>query len=165
MSTEVNPTTGIRLEVFGPTVEFLTSPQEAHNNFCTLRGVIPPSVFVPLHSHADTEDFLVISGDVQVLKQASGGYEWIAGKAGDYIHVPGDVPHAWRNVSSEPVIILIHTTLKMGRFFQEVGRPATGAPQPVTSEDLAHFANVSARYGYWNATPEENAAIGIHFSF
>lgn len=165
MSTELNPTTGIRLEVFGPTIEFLTSPQEAHNDFCALRGVIPPGVFVPLHSHADTEDFLVISGDVQVLKQVSGGYGWITGKAGDYIHVPGDVPHAWRNGSSEPVIILIHTTLKMGRFFQEVGRPATGAPQPVTPEDLAHFANVSAKYGYWNATPEENAAVGIHFSF
>jgi len=165
MSTELNPKTGVHLEVFGPTIEFLTSPQEVHNDFCALRGVIPPGVFVPLHSHADTEDFLVISGDVQVLKQVSGGYEWITGKASDYIHVPGDVPHAWRNVSSEPAIILIHTTLKMGRFFQEVGRPATGTPQPVTPEDLARFANVSAKYGYWNATPEENAAVGIHFSF
>jgi len=35
----------------------------------------------------------------------------------------------------------------------------TGTPQPVTPEDLAHFAVVSARYGrHWNATPEENAA-------
>ena len=42
MSTEINPTTGVRLEVFGPTVEFLTSPQDAHNDFCVLRGVIPP---------------------------------------------------------------------------------------------------------------------------
>lgn len=29
---------------------------------------------------------------------------------------------------------------------------------------LAHFATVAAEYGYWNATPEENAAVGIHFS-
>ena len=29
MSTEINPTTGLRLDLFGPTVELLTSPQEA----------------------------------------------------------------------------------------------------------------------------------------
>lgn len=34
-------------------------------------------------------------------------------------------------------------------------------------EDLAHFAAVSAWHGYWNATPEENAAAGagIDLSF
>jgi hypothetical protein len=35
----------------------------------------------------------------------------------------------------------------------------------VTSEDLARFAEISAKYGYWNATPEENAAVGIPLSF
>jgi uncharacterized RmlC-like cupin family protein len=85
-------------------------------------------------------------------------YEWIVGKAGDYIHVPSGARHAWRNVSSEPLVALIITTTRLGRFFQEVGRPVTPA-------DLAHFATVAAEYGYWNATPEENAAVGIHFSF
>jgi hypothetical protein len=54
----------------------------------------------------------------------------------------------------------------MARFFQEVGRPAAGKPQPpLTPEDLARFAAVSAKYGYWNATPEENAAVGIQIRF
>ncbi len=165
MSTELNPTIGVRLDVFGPTVEFLTSPQDAHNDFCVLRGVIPPGVFIPLHSHPDTEGFFIISGQAQALRQVPGGYEWIVGKAGDYIHVPSGTRHAWRNVSSEPLVALLITTTRLGRFFQEVGRPVTGAPQPVTPADLAHFATVAAEYGYWNATPEENAAVGIHFSF
>lgn len=38
-------------------------------------------------------------------------------------------------------------------------------PQPVTPEDLTRFAAISAKYGYWNATPEENAAVGIDLSF
>jgi hypothetical protein len=63
------------------------------------------------------------------------------------------------------VISLIITTKRMGQFFQETGRPVTGAPQPVTPEDLKRFAAVSAKYGYWNATPEENAAVGIPLSF
>ena len=165
MSTEINPTTGVCLDVFGPTVEFLTAPQEPHNDFCVMRGVIPPGVFVPLHSHPDTEDFFIISGEVQALKQVQEGYEWIVGKAGDYIHVPSSARHAWRNVSSEPLVALIITTTRLGRFFQEMGRPVTDAPQPVTPEELAHFLTVAATYGHWNATPEENAAVGIHFSF
>ena len=165
MSTEINSTTGVRLEVFGPTVEFLTSPQEPGNDICVMRGVIPPGVVVPLHSHADVEDFFILSGQAQALKQVPEGYEWLDGKAGDLIHIPGGVPHAWRNISTEPLVALFITTPKMGRFFQEVGKPATGTPQPVTPEDLVRFLAVSTKYGYWNATPEENAAVGIHFSF
>jgi quercetin dioxygenase-like cupin family protein len=65
MSLVKNPSTGKVLELFGPTVEFLTSPQDAQNDFCVLRGTISPGVFVPLHSHPDTEDFLVISGELE----------------------------------------------------------------------------------------------------
>jgi quercetin dioxygenase-like cupin family protein len=164
MSIEKNPTTGQVVELFGPTLEFLTLPEDALNDFCVLKGTIPPGVFVPLQAHPDTEDFLLISGSVEGLKPDAEGYEWIAAKAGDYIHVPGSAKHARRNVSSEPVVMLIITTKRLGQFVQETGRPVTGAPQPVTPEALARFAAVSARYGYWNATPEENAAVGIHLS-
>lgn len=53
MSLVKNPSTGKVLELFGPTVEFLTSPEDAQNDFCVLRGTIPPGVFVPLHSNPD----------------------------------------------------------------------------------------------------------------
>jgi quercetin dioxygenase-like cupin family protein len=165
ISLEKNPTTGLVLELFGPTVEYLTSPEDEHNDFCVLKGTIPPGASVPLHSHADTEDFLVISGAVEGLRHDAQGYTWIAVKAGDYMHVPGHAQHAWRNLSGEPTIMLMITTKKMARFFQETGRPLAAAGQPMTPEDLERFAAVSARYGYWNATPEENALVGIDISF
>jgi len=165
MSLEKNPTTGLVLEFFGPTVEFLTSPEDEQNDFCVLKGTIPPGVSVPLHSHPDTEDFLLISGSVEGLRHDAGDYKWIAAKAGDYVHVPAGARHAWRNVSDEPVVNLIITTRRLGRFFREAGRPATVARQPVTPEDLSRFAAICAKYGYWNAAPEENAAIGIRVSF
>jgi hypothetical protein len=102
---------------------------------------------------------------VKGLRHDTEGYKWIAAKAGDYIHVPGGAQHAWRNVSGEPLVNLIITTKKLGRFFREAGRPAMDTPQPVAPEDLARFAAISAKYGYWNATPEENAAVGIDLSF
>ena len=167
MSTELNPTTGLRIDLEGPTVEFLTSPQEASIDFCVLKGVIPPGVSVPLHSHPDTEDFFIISGQVEALRQGAQGYEWISAKAGDYLHVPGGTRHGWRNVATEPMVAYLITTTKLARFFQEVRRPVTATPQSGTAEDLEHFLarfeTVSTKYGYWNATPEENAAVGIHF--
>jgi quercetin dioxygenase-like cupin family protein len=166
MTTEINPARGARLDVLGPTVEFLTSPQEVGTDFCLLRGVIPPGVSVPLHSHPDTEDFIVISGEVQALNQGTTGYEWIEVKAGDHVHVPGNARHAWRNTSGAPFVTYIITTPKLGKFFQEVGRPIGNTDQPVPAEDIADFlaryGSAAGKYGYWNATPEENSAVGIY---
>ena len=52
MTLVKNPSTGKVLELFGPTLEFLTSPQDLQNDFCVMRGTLPPGVSVPLHSHA-----------------------------------------------------------------------------------------------------------------
>jgi len=165
MNIEKNPTTGVILDIFGPTVEFLIAPDDEQSDFCVLKGIVPPGVFVPLHSHPDTEDFSVLSGEIECLRHNADGHEWIKGKVGDFFHMPNSSPHAWRNVSTEPVVLLIFTTKKLGHFFEETGRPWTGAFQPVTPEDIAQLVAASARYGYWTATPEENAAIGLQMGF
>ena len=45
--------------------------------------------------------------------------------------------------------MLAVTTATMARFFREVA----ASPE--------EFLAISERYGYWNATPQENAAIGL----
>ncbi|OBI20455.1 MULTISPECIES: cupin domain-containing protein [unclassified Mycobacterium] len=145
------------LEVFGPVVEFMTPPDE--DQLCVMRAVIPPGVLVPLHSHNDFEDFYILAGSHQVLVEVGGGLQWRDAQAGEYVRVPGDVPHAHRNVSREPAVDLIITTARMGRFFREVGRPVGSAPP--TTREVARFVEVAARYGYRLATPDENAAVGI----
>jgi quercetin dioxygenase-like cupin family protein len=148
-------------EVFGPSVEFVTWSDEEHGQFCVMRGTLPPGVTVPLHHHPDAEDFLILSGTQQVLIETDHGLEWHDTRAGDYIRIPGGVLHAHRNVSDEPAVDLVVTTLRMGEFFKEVGLPATSEPVPVTAERLAHFMAATQKYGYTLATPEENAAVGI----
>ena len=165
MGLAKNVSTGKIVELFGPTVEFLTSPEDESADFCVLRGVIPPGQSVPLHSHPDTEDFVIVSGSVEGLKCDGDSYRWIEARAGDYIHIPNGTPHAWRNVSASPVVMLMITTRKLAQFFLEVGRPITKEQPPPSLEDVARFLAISARYGYWNATPEENAAVGIEVSF
>jgi quercetin dioxygenase-like cupin family protein len=151
------------LDVFGPTVEFLTSPGDVNGDFCVLSGVMPSGVSVPLHSHEDAESFFLLSGTKQVLIETGAGFEWIAVQAGDYVQIPPGMRHAHRNHSGASLVELVITTAKLGRWFREVGRPLNGALQPPMPDDLARLAAVSARYGYWLATPEENAAVGIRF--
>jgi quercetin dioxygenase-like cupin family protein len=144
-------------DVYGGIVEFLSWSDE----FCVLRGTVPPGVVVPLHQHPDAEDFLILSGAQQVLVQSDGGLEWREARAGDYVRVPGNAPHAWRNIADEPAVDLIVTTARLGRFFAEVGRPVTDSLLPPTAEEVAHFVATSEKYGYLLGTPEENAAVGI----
>jgi quercetin dioxygenase-like cupin family protein len=152
------------LDVLGPTVEFLTDPQEEPDLFyCMMLGTIPPGVSVPLHSHADVESFFVISGTVQVLSCEGNRFEWLSAEVGDFVHVPGHAKHAFRNTSTEPVQMLITTTPKIGKFFQEIGRPAVAGARlkPPGPDDLQRFAHLAASYGHWLGSPEENAALGI----
>jgi len=126
----------------------------------SIRGAIPPGVSVPLHSHTEPETFVALSGTVEGLVRA----DWVRVGAGDLFHVPGGVPHAWRNRGGEPAKTLVVTATRIARFFSEVGTPVapgsagSGPPSP---EAIARFLEVANRYGYWNATPEQNAAVGI----
>ena len=55
------------------------------------------------------------------------------------------------------------TTAQLGRFFQEIGRPAPGArPLPPPGQaDIERVLSVAKRYGHWMATPAENASAGL----
>lgn len=148
-------------DVLGPTVEFLVAPDDPGAQLCVMRGVLPPGVGVPLHSDEDAEDFYILSGTQQVLIKDDDGLHWRDAHGGDYVHVPGGTPHARRNVSDQPAIELVITTVRMGRFFQEVGRPIIGPAHPPTPDDLTEFASAAVRYGYTLVTAEENSAIGM----
>jgi len=147
------------VDVFGPTLEFLTRLDESGATYAVLRGVLPPGAVVPLHSHGDAEDFFILAGSQQVLIQDERGLQWRDLHAGDYVHIPGGAPHAHRNISDEPVVELVVTTIRLGQFFNEIARPS--AAPPPTPEEFAQFVDAAARYGYSLGTPEENAAVGI----
>ena len=127
------------LEVLGPTVTYLTPPDAEDGEPCVMRGTIPAGVVVPLRSHADPETFLVVSGQLEGLVVAPHGSTWIPVRPGEIFHVPGGARHAWRNTAREPAVTTIVTTMKMGRFFQEVGtqpRPAKTTAAPSSEAEI-----------------------------
>jgi quercetin dioxygenase-like cupin family protein len=138
------------VDVLGPTVRFLTPVDGDAGAPCALRGSVPPGGFVPVHKHADPETFIPVSGELQALV----GAEWIAIGPGDVLHIPPDARHAFRNDGDEPAVMTIVTTARIAQFFRAV---AAGPPEAI----LERFLALSVRYGYWNATPAENAAVGL----
>jgi quercetin dioxygenase-like cupin family protein len=92
------------LDVFGPNVEFVSGPDDPAAGFWAMRGVLPPGVLVPLHSHGDAEDFFILAGTQQVLIMSDQGLQWTEVNAGDDVHIPAGVPHAHRNVSDDPAV-------------------------------------------------------------
>jgi quercetin dioxygenase-like cupin family protein len=152
------------VDVFGPTVEFISGPDDPGADFCVMRGVLPPGVVVPLHSHDHDEDFLILAGTQQVLVEDAHGLQWRDMHAGDYAHIPGGIVHAHRNVSDEPAVDLVITSTRLAQFFRELARPDVGLRGPLTPEDLGQLITLSAKYGYSLGTPEQNAAAGIELS-
>jgi len=151
------------LDVLGVAVEFVTTPAEAGNLYCVIKGTIPSGMTVPLHSHPDPESFYIVSGAEQILVPLRDRLEWLDVRAGDFVHIPGGAKHAHRNTSSQPVVELVTTSATLGRFFEEAGRPmeddvVVSAPSPA---DVERLQRVAAKYGHWLATPAENAAVGL----
>jgi mannose-6-phosphate isomerase-like protein (cupin superfamily) len=74
----------------------------------------PHQVGAPLHYHRDlTESFYILSGK---LSMRVAEHEEIAGP-GYYALVPPGTPHAFRNVSNEPVCFLAHASDGMHKEF------------------------------------------------
>jgi len=150
-------------EVLGASVEFLVGPQQGDEALCVLKGTIPTGVLIPMHSHDAIEIFFVLSGNIEVLVEAGGKMHWVEAGVGDLIEIPGNARHAFRNRSQNPVLNLLFTTSKHGRYFQKIGRrlAAGECVRPPALDEIQHFLETARRYGYWFATPEENASVGI----
>jgi quercetin dioxygenase-like cupin family protein len=148
-------------EVFGPQEtnprnRILTDTSRDDDDYCVSIAAMPPGVVVPLHSHADHETFYILSGEMQGYDGNAG--VWRTLRAGDVFDVTDGLRHAWRNAGHVEASMLFVTTNRMARFLREASELKVGG----TPEDAARgFGDLVARFGYWCAGPEENAAIGL----
>jgi uncharacterized RmlC-like cupin family protein len=150
-----------RFDVMGPIVQFLTAATGVPDSPCIMRGTVLPDTIIPLHSHGDPETFIQISGEFEGLSESAEGFAWTPIRPGDVFHVPASAKHAFRNRNAEPAVSVIVTTCRLGSFLRSVGiaDATTQAPSP---ERLQHFLATAVAFGYWNASPEENARVGLH---
>ena len=149
-------------DVFGVQLQFLVAPEETGNQTSLYKGVLPSGVFIPLHSHPDSEVFYVLEGTLEVY-QENGEYKgWHSVLAGNAIAIAPGVKHALRNTSSAPSTVIAVTKHDLYEFFREIAKPAQQeSTTPPSPEDLLRLFAVAAKYSYWMGSPEENAAVGI----
>src|SRR5260370_39631300 len=93
-----------------------------------MKGVIPAGAVVPLHSHADVEAFYTTAGQLQMFFQTEN--KWMAVSPGQFVYIPGNEKHAWRNVSATDSTVLTITTAKLGNFLQETSGTTARESQP-----------------------------------
>ena len=151
----VDPEQGEQIGVLGPTIRFLTPPDGRTDLPCVMRGTIPPGGMVPLHSHADPETFLALSGAVEGLSYTDDGFALDPGRPRRRLPRAGRrqarVAQSRRRAGGDE-----RREHEPDRHVLPRGRGVAGRRTTRRGDSWR-----SRRYGYWNATPEENAAIGI----
>ena len=163
---KTEPGTAVRKDVFnagGVLLEFLASPEEVGESVCLIRGMMPSGVVVALHRHEEPELLYVLEGSLEVYRSDGPSGGWMAARVGDIVVIPSNVKHALRNGSSVPATLALVTKSELYAFFRELAKPfdpnqRQDAPTP---EAIQELMAVAAKHGYWMASPEENAAIGI----
>jgi quercetin dioxygenase-like cupin family protein len=164
LEAQLIPSNSVPLvSVFGSLHQFLVAPDDASGAFGLMLVTVGPGIAIPLHSHADPEVFYVLEGQLEFLRYDGLASRWMIAGAGDTVCIPGDVKHTIRNRSTAQVVLLLVTTPGIYNFFQELGRPYNPdrPPGPPASEDIQRLLKLVAKYGYWIASPEENAEIGL----
>ncbi len=145
------------LDLLGPQLRHRTPLTDDDDDFCLVEAIFPPEAFVRLHSH-EHETFYVLAGEFQGFKDG----QWHDLCAGSVFDVPAGVRHALRNVSGDCTHLLVATTMRVGRFLRDVGRPVRQATSaPPTAAEIERITKTSAEYGYWRGTSEDNAAVGL----
>ncbi len=143
-------------------VEVLTPPDlVASEGISVMRGTVDGPGVVPLHSHRARESFYVLDGEMEVYQESEGSASWTVVRPGDYVVVPCNSKHAWRNSRSAACVVLIITDSEVTAFLQ--GSSDIEKAGLSVGEATGKIMDIAATYHLWLATPEQNSAIGITF--
>jgi quercetin dioxygenase-like cupin family protein len=151
-------------DVFGIQLQFLVTPQQTNEQVSVYRGTIPPGVFIPLHSHAESEIFYVLDGALEVFRGAGSATGWSSIAPGRVVAIPGDRKHALRNTSTRPTTVVLVTQNELYGFFRELAKSLSlgKPPAPPSPQEMQHLFAAAAKYHYWIGSPAENAEIGLY---
>jgi quercetin dioxygenase-like cupin family protein len=132
--------------VFGVLLNFLVTPVETGHEVSFFKGILPPGVVIPLHSHAEPEVFYVLEGSLEVYRESGQPQGWSTIQPGGVLAIPGNVKHALRNTSSTPTTVLLVTQEELYNFFRssslQLPNITTGWARPKrTQQSVSPLAN------------------------
>jgi quercetin dioxygenase-like cupin family protein len=132
----------------GDIYTWLVTGEESGGAYFSMLAIVPPLGGPPPHTHAnEDETFYVLDGTPTFLL---GDERFVAGP-GDFVNVPRGVVHNFRNLSDEPLrMILTFTPAGIEKFFEETLERAYDLTQPcpdTVAEVGARYAEAAPRYG------------------
>ena len=137
----VQPGEATVLRAFGDEGIILLDTEKTGGKFASFVGVTPPGGGPPVHLHElEDEWFYVLEGRVSFMLDGA----WTDANPGDVVFAPRNSVHTFKNNSSRPVRMLIHTAPSgFEKFFAEAAVEfSRGGPV-----DMNRMANLAGEYG------------------
>ncbi len=148
----LRPADGAKREFFGGLIEFKVRGADTDGAYAVLELQLPANSGPPrMHVHSALETFQLIEGEYEFRTVRDGRPVSFRAKGGDTVHVPGGVPHTFKNVGTTPArcqIILAPAAIE--GYFNELSTPAArGVTLAARSgpPDVQHFIAVGHKYG------------------
>jgi quercetin dioxygenase-like cupin family protein len=131
----LGPNEGRAMFVLGDVVTFkITSAESENAYFLTEIISVPGGGPAFLHTHVPQETFWILEGEYEVYGQDENGEKYaIEATPGTTVHVPGNVPHGFRNVSdgTGKLLALYAPVVHQPEFFAEIGVPMESSLDPM----------------------------------
>lgn len=133
----LGPNEGRAMFVLGDVVTFKITAEESDDSYFITEIVsVPGGGPAFLHTHVPQETFHILEGDYEVYGQDEDGEKYaIPAPVGATVHVPGNVPHGFRNVGDTmgKLLAIYAPVVHQPEFFVEIGVPMESslAPMPV----------------------------------
>ena len=132
MSTEV-------IHLLGDTIRVLAGATDTDGAVTVVEVISPPGGGPPLHTHPETEVFVVRDGELEL--EVDGAVRRL--RAGEAATAPAGTPHTYRNASDAPARFLVAITpAGMERFFAELAAAAADGPP-----EMGEAAAIAGRHG------------------
>lgn len=104
---------------------------ETNGAFSLVKNVMRKGFEPPLHVHTrEDESNFILKGEIQFTV----GDKTIRAKAGDYIHLPKNVPHTFKLLTDTAETLLVITPGGFEEMFVECSRPAPATELPPLGE-------------------------------
>ena len=144
----VEEKTGKTWKIFGLEIVGKVMSEQTKGKYAVVMSTTPPEGGPPTHVHErEDEMFYVLSGIYEFRFEN----KRIRATQGDIIHLPRNIPHSFRNIGSEPGV-MINTIAPGGleQFFEEIDRLPKN--EPLKREQVEEIAS---QYGL-KFVPESN---------
>jgi mannose-6-phosphate isomerase-like protein (cupin superfamily) len=136
----LGPNEGEVVFVLGDVVTFkITSAESDNAYFLTEIASLPGGGPAFLHTHIPQETFWILEGDYEVYGQDEEGEKYaIKAPVGSTVHVPGNVPHGFKNVGDTPgkLLALYAPSVHQHEFFKEIGVPMGSSLDPAPFDQM-----------------------------